>query len=245
MSNRAFVFDWDGTLVSCEEKIDGAIDALSHDFPLAVRSCRQKAARGAASPGWIKRGFVASLPEDYFSYYFGMLSQELAESAGIDGDAAWKLVLTYFRQQYKHYRSRLLVQPDSLARLSRVGDVFVVSNSQPDNVAHEAELHGLDMQRVQLVGNARKYRVVSNDPSVMSISANRPEYILLLQQITERFDDVTVIGDNFSLDLATPLYLGLKVAYVPNQFTPPSVYGYLARHGIEFGPIAEIFNSFY
>lgn len=244
MAKKAYVFDWDGTLVSCKEKIDSAIRAIRLDYSEPGDVYRKRVQCGDSSPGWIRRGFIASLSEDYFSYHFGILAQELARSLRIEDDEAWKLILECFKKCYKETASKLLVSPTTLIRLSEVGDVYIVSNSDSFNIRQEAQGHNLDISGATMIGNAKKYKVVSNHTAILGIPVARPLYQSLLQQVMVHHEEVVVIGDNFSLDLATPLSLGLKVAYIPNELSPKSILDYFDGNQMIVGTVEKIINGF-
>lgn len=243
----AVILDWDGTLVSCEEKIDMTIHKICSDFPEIQDAYHTVTSKRMASPGWIRKGFIASLPEDYFTYHFGIVAKLLATPQGyehdwdITGDSAWSIILANFKELYGEIPSPLLADHDLLMTLARQADVYIVSNSDSENIRNEAQVLGINNSRLRFIGGAKKYYVESLTPSILGIPVTRPRYRELLSSIVEEDQtDIIVVGDNFSLDLTTPISMGIGVAYIPNPLTPQVILDFIRDRHIPSGTINQI-----
>jgi len=127
--------------------------------------------------------------------------------------------------------------------LSKVADIYVVSNSETDNIEYEAAVLGISKAPFTLIGGAKKYKVSGDENSIVGIPTDRPDYRKILLCLRDQHKSLTVVGDNFSLDLVTPLSLGMDVAYIPNPLTPPAILDYVRRKNIPFGTINEIVDK--
>jgi len=239
---NAIVFDWDGTLVSCEEKIDLAIAKLCSQFPKITKQYKALIAKKKPSPGWIRKGFIASLPEDYLSYHFGIVAGLLTKTEGLAIDSAWSAILSIFRESYLEARSKMLANLEKLYELSQCATLYVVSNSEVGNIKLESKALGIKRGSISFLGNAKKYDVAGLEPSILDIPANRPKYHEVLNRIKEKHESVIVVGDNFSLDLVVPIAMGISIAYVPNPLTPKFVVRYIRKNRITFGAINDILD---
>jgi phosphoglycolate phosphatase-like HAD superfamily hydrolase len=242
MSN-AVVFDWDGTLVSCEEKIDLAIAKLCSKFSEIEEHYRTMIAERKPSPGWIRKGFVASLSEDYLTYRFGIIAELIAESEGMTTEDAWSAILSTFRDIYLEVRSRILADLEKLHELSQYMSLYVISNSESGNIKSEAKTLGIKKRTVAFIGNAKKYDVAVSEPSILGIPVKRPKYQRILDEIRGNHDGIMVVGDNFSLDLVTPIAMGIAVAHVPNPLTPKNVIRYVKKNRITQGTINDVLDT--
>jgi FMN phosphatase YigB (HAD superfamily) len=237
---NAVVFDWDGTIVSCEEKIDQTIGRLRLVFPLALVEYDNIISCNGMSPGWIKNGFLASLSEDYFTYHFGILADVMARMQSISIDEAWGVILCEFRSLYIKSVAKLLLEYECLERLSCFARIYIVSNSETDNVKTEMKRFFLDTLDIAIIGGAKKYQVKKACPSICGIPTDRPAYQKIIQDIREKFDNMIIVGDNFCCDLATPLSIGVRGAYIPNAFTPEIVKHLVLKRGIICGTVQDI-----
>lgn len=238
--SHAIVFDWDGTLVSCEEKIDLAASKICAKFPKIAKLYKAVVIKKSASPGWIRNGFVASLSEDYLSHRFGILAKLLAEIEDVETDSAWSIILSTFKESYLEVQSRMLADLAKLKKLAECVSLYVVSNSEVSNIKSEAKELGVGRGLVSFIGNAKKYDVAAVKPSILGIPVNRPKYQELLVDLKKKHRGITVVGDNFSLDLVTPIAMGVSVAYIPNPLTPKAVSRYVKRNRITCGSINDI-----
>lgn len=241
---NAIVFDWDGTLVSCEEKIDATIQQICSDFP-KIRDAYQNAiSMRMVSPGWIRKGFLSSLPEDYFTYHFGILADLIVksqESTVFTNDTAWSVILSKFRRLYGKTPSRLLADRKLLAILAKKNKLYIVSNSDDENIRNEAQSLGIDDSLFVFIGNAKKYYIESSELSILGIPIKRPLYDkVLLSLLKKHQTDIIVVGDNFSLDLVEPLSMGICVAYTPNPLSPEIITDFIKGQHILSAPINEI-----
>jgi phosphoglycolate phosphatase-like HAD superfamily hydrolase len=244
---NAIVFDWDGTLVSCEEKIDATIQQICWNFPKIQDAYRVAISNHVVSPGWARKGLIASLPEDYFTYHFGIVADLLAkskESVVFTNDTAWSLILSKFRRLYGETPSRLLADRKLLAILAEQTKLYIVSNSDGGNIRNEAQSFGIDDSLFTFIGNAKKYHVESSEPSILGIPVKRPLYQkVLLSLLKKHQTDIIVVGDNFSLDLAEPFFMGIRVAYIPNPLSPEIITDFIKSQHIFSGSINQILET--
>lgn len=221
------VFDWDGTLVSCEEKIDTATGRLCQMFPEIAEKYHLAISENRQSPGWTRRGFIASLPEDCFTYRFGIIAELIAAAQSLTADATWPIILHAFKESYLQTRAKVLVDQQKLRELSNYATLHVVSNSGIDNITFEADSLGFERSIFSFIGDAKKYGVEGMEPSIIGISAVRPKYRRLLNTIKMKHEKLIVIGDNFCLDLVTPISMGVRTAYVPNPLSSNEIQQYV------------------
>lgn len=240
--SSAVIFDWDGTLVSCEEKINLAVTKLCTKFSGITKPYKAMVTKRLASSGWIRKGFIASLPEDYLSYHFGIVAKLLMEVEGLETDPAWSIILSMFKESYLEVRSRMIVDVTKLEELAKHAALYVVSNSEVSNIKSEAKELGIRRGIVSFIGNAKKYDVVAAEPSILGIPVNRPKYQELLNELKKKHGSITVAGDNFSLDLVTPIAMGVGVAYIPNPLTPKAVIRYVKKNRITCGSIDDVLD---
>lgn len=241
--NRAVVFDWDGTIISCEGKIDLTVETVLEKFPLATGSFDDKIAKGIASPGWIKNDFLASLDEDYFSHLFGILSETIMEQYHIANDSVWSIILAQFKENYGKVPTSALLDFSLLYELAHKADIYIVSNSAIDNLLIESQRLGLNQDIVRLIGGAKKYQIESSAPSIMTVPANRPSYKKVLTTIANSHDDVIVVGDNFSCDLALPLWMNWRVGYIQNLYSPKCVIDFLSSRNALINSVVGIVET--
>jgi FMN phosphatase YigB (HAD superfamily) len=240
---RAVVFDWDGTIISCEGKVDLTVETVLDKFPLATNSFREKLVSGVASPGWIKNGFIASLDEDYFSHMFGLLSETLTGFYPITNDSTWSIILAHFKENYGKVPASALLDFSLLYELAHKADIYIVSNSAINNLLIESQRLGLNHDIVRLIGGAKKYQIESSIPSILNVPTNRPLYKKVLADIASSHNDVIVIGDNFSCDLALPLWMNWRVGYIQNLYSPRHVIDFLSSKNALIDSVAGIVET--
>lgn len=243
----AIVFDWDGTLVSCEEKIDATIKQICLDFPKIQGTYQSAISNRVASSGWVRKGLLASLPEDYFTYHFGAMADILVrsqESAVSTNDTAWLAILSEFRRLYGKTTSRLLADRKLLATLAKQTKLYIVSNSDGENIRNEVQFLGINDSLFVFIGNTKKHHVESSEPNILGVPITRPRYQKTLLSISKKHQTgVIVLGDNFSMDLTAPLSMGIRVAYIPNPLSPEIIIDFIEGQRILSGSINEILET--
>lgn len=240
---HAIIFDWDGTLISCEEKIDHTIQSICQTYPAVGLAYGYSVREHSASPGWIRNGYISSLPEDYFSYHFGILATLLVKAQDVSLEQAWLTILMTFKEMYGRNPSRLLVEIQGIMELSQLADIYVVSNSETSNIEREASVLGISNAHIQFIGGAKKYKVSGDAQPIAGIPADRQDYREILQKVKGSHKSLTVVGDNFSMDLVTPISLGINVAYIPNPLTPPTIIDYVGQENILSGTVNQIISK--
>jgi len=240
---NAVIFDWDGTLVSCEEKINLTTDKLRHMFPEIIEDYQSAVLEKHSSPGWIRKGFVSSLAEDYFTHQFGIIADILSKIKTMSIDAAWSIILSTFKKSYLEVRAKTLVSQEKLDELSHYMKLYVVSNSDTSNITKEVETLGIDSSLFTFIGNAKKYEVTGTETSIMGISAIRPMYRDVLNFLRHKHENLIIVGDNFCLDLVTPISVRIRVAYIPNPLSPIEILQYIKKNEILTGGIDNILDT--
>lgn len=241
MSN-AIIFDWDGTVVSCNEKIDLVINKLCQTYPEIAEKYQSAISTNKQSHGWVRKGFIASLSEDYFTYRFGIAADIIAETQNFTTDTAWLIILKTFKLSYFETRAKILTDQKKLRELSNYATLYVVSNSSTDNILTEAKILGFERSILLFIGDAKKYSVERSNPSIIGIPLTRPRYQETLSMIQAKHKKLIVIGDNFSLDLITPISMGIRVAYIPNYLSPKNIGQYIKDNQILSGNINDILD---
>lgn len=236
---KAVVFDWDGTIISCEGKIEYTIKTVVQSFPLAANFFNEKIARNAISRGWIKNGYIASVDEDYFSHMFGLLAETIADVYQFSNDEAWSSILSHFKDNYGKIPASAMLEFELLYELASVADIYIVSNSAVDNLVAESQRLGLCHSAVKFVGGAKKYKVESNLDQIIGIPTDRPHYRSILTGIATNYNDIIVVGDNFSCDLSVPLSVNWRVGYVPNVYSPQQIVDFLDSRDAIIGTITD------
>ena len=118
-------------------------------------------------------------------------------------------------------------------------NTWIVTNSHTDPVQHkikqlDIENGGVSWLIDRVLGSAKKYIVDDSfdlvPESIMLPGLDRKVYLRhkkyfnildkLRKQCNAKWEEVTVIGDIFELDLALPWYLGARVGLMVNPFTP-------------------------
>lgn len=128
-----------------------------------------------------------------------------------------------------------------LRALMKTTTVGVVSNSAPEKLRPVIETIG----DVSVVGHAEKYAVDaswalpdSRPPQLVVPGLSRPvevrrrRYFEALATFSGgRWGELTVVGDNFELDLSLPLAMGAQVALVHTHSTPAYEIDYVTARG--------------
>jgi len=241
MSN-AIIFDWDGTIVSCNEKIDLVIDKLCQTYSEVAEKYKLAILGNKQSSGWIRKGLIASLSEDYFTHRLGLIVELIGEVQNLTVDMVWSVVLQTFKLSYLQVQAKVLADKQKLHELSNYATLYVVSSSGIDNILTEAETLGFERSTFSFIGDAKKYSVGESEPSIVGIPTVRPRYKETLNVIHTRHEKLIVIGDNFSLDLVTPISMGIRVAYIPNYLSPKEILQYIKNNQILSGNINDVLD---
>ncbi len=155
------------------------------------------------------------------------------------------------RVLYKYNYAKTTIVPRAGARALLAGlagtDTWVVTNSYTDHVRHKiASIDGgageLTWLSSRVRGLASKFEVDDTwdgAPAELRLDGlhrpvllrRRKYHAVLAELLGERgFDQLTVVGDIFELDLAMPLALGARVGLVAGPGTPPHELAYVEAH---------------
>lgn len=153
---------------------------------------------------------------------------------------------TVFRPGAAEFFQRLREQELSDAPIYTV----VVTNSHTvpvqEKIALLGKQHGIDFSWLieRVVGSAQKY-ILDDTATHLPVSMNIPNlhrpiflqrahYANILNKIQRDFqctwDNTTVLGDIFELDLSLPLHCGATVGLMQNPFSPQYEVDYLTEH---------------
>ena len=160
---------------------------------------------------------------------------------------------------YKYNYAKSAIAPRAGARellASLAGtDTWVVTNSHTEHVQRKIEVidggaGDLRWLVARVRGNASKFEVddawLDAPPALDLPGLARPVLLrrrryhaVLAELLAGRpFDQLTVVGDIFELDLAMPLAMGARVGLVAGPWTPPHEIDYVSTH-----PRAEILSG--
>lgn len=155
--------------------------------------------------------------------------------------------------KYNYQKTAIAFKPGAREILTQLSGrvVYVVTNSHTDPVKGkirtlhaQSDVGDLSWLVERVYGSAKKYMV---DPDFTMVPEflyvpglsrpvllRRSNYYRILDQLRTQagvaWEDVTVVGDIFELDLALPLTLGTRVGLVTNDFTPAYEKEFLKQH---------------
>ncbi len=163
-------------------------------------------------------------------------------SVFLDPNDRERILEFLYANNYHHSGIAFKEGADELLRTLFTSDqlvVYIVTNSHTEGVVKKVARLSWDEQSIghmssRVIGGAKKY-VVDDQPDHVAESLNltgltrpvflrRSAYFQVLERLCQEHDlsweNVTVIGDIFELDLALPFSLGARVGLIVNQFTP-------------------------
>jgi phosphoglycolate phosphatase-like HAD superfamily hydrolase len=204
--------------------------------------------------GWNWNGHVVC-PATVDPYQrIGPVSRGILDHYGVVTDPQERFELlegTLFRQNYRKTITAFRPHAAEVLAGLRGHETWVVTNAHADHVkAKIANLSaqvdgGLGWLVDRVRGLARKQVVDMDDPRVADIPREiflpglprpvlprRPHYRELLDELRagRPWDQVTVVGDIFELDLSLPLLLGARVVLAGHPFTPPWEKAHVQAH---------------
>ena len=168
-------------------------------------------------------------------------------------------ILDRILYKYNYQKTNTVFRPGAAKFFSRLRELeqgtnplytIVVTNSHTIPVQEKIRLlgkeHDIDFSWLveRVVGSARKY-VIDNSiatlPECLSIpNLERPIYVRrsqyhtilngILQNYDSTWENTTVLGDIFELDLSLPLSMGATVGLMQNPFSPQYEVDYLNSH---------------
>ena len=185
------------------------------------------------------------------------IQEWILESCGLDpseiaAHVDW-LNGTGFKEHYAMSGTALRSElPEVLAALCNLPRtrVAIVTNSDAAKVEEKLRtIPNFDLSQVFLIGGAKKY-IVGESPPLLTkraletpeamnlpglnrpVQLRRPYYHARLWELRERYnlqhwDNVTVVGDIFELDLALPNRLGCRTVLVAGPNTPAYEHSYM------------------
>jgi hypothetical protein len=214
----------------------GEIHAMAEKFEAEVLAAPQ-------AYGWLWKGNIVA-PATVDPYLRIMpVARKILDACGSirdEGDRARLLDGILFKYNYrKTIRAFRPHAAQALASLERF-DTWVVTNAHPEPVKAkiadlEQHLEGggsLAWLLEKIRGRAQKQVVEDSFTAVPKalelpglerpVLVRRPFYRALLEELrgTIPWQDVTVVGDIFELDLSLPLVLGARIILTANGFTP-------------------------
>ena len=100
---------------------------------------------------------------------------------------------------------------------------------------------GINNLSIGLIGGAKKYKVNRFEPNFYgSMLMSRPEYKKIILEVSNTYDTLVFMGDNFCCDLLLPHSFGHDVYYIPNHLTHPVVLQYISDNKIKTGRTEDI-----
>lgn len=240
---KTFVLDWDGTFtdnnVRAKATLEQMVSLISEKYGRGKEEVARQISdnklnilKNEREYAWIHRGHVAAYCEDPLILN-NMAVVQLIQgiNPGHSLSEYWSETLRFLGESYS--KTKAVYVPNSaktLASLLAIGEIVVVTNSNPEKVSSELRdlLEYSETQsfpgNLQLRGYAKKYKV---DPTLLdisettttqdgrSINLRRREYYNVLSQFDSSL--TYVVGDGFSCDLALPRKLGFHVCLI-NDF---------------------------
>ncbi len=205
--------------------------------------------------GWIFNGqIVAPATVDPYLRIMPVARMILDEAGAFLGDPRRDRLLDAILFKYNYPKTLTCFRPAAGPLLRELGarddvQTWVVTNSHTEPVQNkirrlDAEQGGVGWLVDRVRGRAQKYvvdgawdRVPAElwlDGLDRPVLLRRPRYFEALDALREGlgigWEDVTVVGDIFELDLALPLAMGARVGLAANAFTPTHERRYLADH---------------
>lgn len=208
--------------------------------------------------GWMFGGRIVA-PATVDPYLRIMpVARKIFDACGVfPGEQDRSRLLEAVLYKYNYSKTVVAFRPHARAFLTALGrtvgiETYVVTNSHTEPVSHKiAQLgHNADgtndlswlLPRVH--GRARKYMIDADFqglPESMHLPGlkrpvllRRKFYVETLEALRTQhgcaWDDVTVVGDIFELDLAVPLALGAQVVLVSNAHTPAYEKAFVNAH---------------
>lgn len=211
---------------------------------LAVQSAEAKISSNPNNYGWLYDGLIVApaMVDPYLRIQsiagcvldrFGVFLDHFDRKRLLD--LLFKHNYSFVREAFKAGAGKAL---SDLCANSQIA-VYVVTNSHTRSVGKKMALlsenySNLDTMRERVIGGAKKYIVGDGPEHVVEkmtipglsrvIYLHRSAYYNILEKLREEngvgWEDMTVIGDIFELDLALPFMLGTNIGLVVNQFTP-------------------------
>ena len=259
---RLLILDFDGTFTDAHAEARdyaarytaGVAQILGRDVQGEWDEVRERMLSEPWRHGWRYNGEIAAPCSADPYLRVSCVAQLLFDQLGLlrDPDERSRVLEGLYRDSYAY--TRAVPRSDAAAVLTELLRldlaVAVVTNSPPEVVAGKlAALEVSGMDRVRLVGNARKFII---DPSPRdatydgledlalpglagrSVLVKRGPYYDELRVIWDetgsRPDETLVVGDIFELDLALPLRLGAHVHLVHHRETPDYEVRFVASH---------------
>lgn len=256
-----FASDFDGTLTDEREKakkftlayvmdlsrLTGVPEAAIHGRLAALESAARKA---PDKYGWVIAGRIVA-PMDHYVACRMVANQLFDELRKYQNSAEREKQLDLmYRTVYEQAKGITQYRPGVAELFSRRHDAnaepFIITNSAPDAVIFQVKaLAGMEMMASRVRGLARKY-VIDDEfisvPDTLEVPGlgrplylRRKRYYEVLDELRRRYyarwDEVTVLGDNFELDLALPLQLGAYIVLITTERTPDYERNFVATSG--------------
>ena len=220
------------------------IDKLAEKFEAEVLAAPQ-------AYGWLWKGRIVC-PATVDPYQRMMpVAAKIFDACGVFKEPKERERLQELLFKYNYKKTARVFRPYAAQSLEALGifDTYVVTNAHVEPVrAKIADLDGRHRRgsfswlAERVIGRASKHVVEDREldlPAELTLPGldrpvlvRRPHYRALLERLRADapWDQVTVIGDIFELDLALPLVLGAHVVLVTNSYTPPWEKSFVAGH---------------
>ncbi len=202
--------------------------------------------------GWLWKGnIVAPATVDPYVRIMPVARKILDACSAFTNEGERERLLDAVLFKYNYRKTVRAFRPhaaEALAALERY-ETWVVTNAHVEPV--KAKIAELEAQRGvgslawlsdRVIGRALKQVVEDGDASLprelalpgldRPVLVRRPHYQEVLERLKGHrpWDEVTVVGDIFELDLSLPLTLGARVVLAANRFTPPWERAFVSAH---------------
>lgn len=250
---KCVILDFDGTFTDVEQ--EGA------PFTAAFRAAVADLVGRDVEADWARHAAEVDARPDVFGWEFDgklvapgnadpyiratTVAQRIFTQHGVLADPAVRATIVSALYHLAYAKSGTAFRPTAREVLATLAQserpVFVVTNAATAVVNRKLrELNPPGLEKLEVIGDARKYAVVPSarkDPRfdavpteqqlvglARPVSPRRGHYFDALAAIAERtgveFRDMIVCGDIYELDLVLPLALGMQVHLVTGPQTP-------------------------
>lgn len=255
---KVLVLDFDGTMTDAEEEgapfrrgyledVATLVDRPYEEVDARAREIEAEVAADPQSYGWRFGGrIVAPATVDPYLRVMPVARRLLNEAGVFDSEAEQARLLDGVLYKYNYKKTRIAFRSGASEVLAGLEGTatWVVTNSHTVPVQDKLRALGADWLIDRVHGRARKYIVDDSFDAVPEsielpglsrpVLLRRANYHRVLTELLDSvgagWEDLTVVGDIFELDLCLPLAMGAKVGLAVNEHTPAYEKAFLEAH---------------
>lgn len=255
---KVLVLDFDGTMTDAEEEgapfrrgyledVATLVDRPYEEVDARAREIEAEVAEDPQSYGWRFGGrIVAPATVDPYLRVMPVARRLLNEAGVFDSAEEQARLLDGVLYKYNYKKTRIAFREGASEVLAGLEGTatWVVTNSHTVPVQEKLRTLGADWLIDRVHGRARKYIVDDGFDAVPEalelpglsrpVLLRRANYYRVLTELLDSvgadWEDLTVVGDIFELDLCLPLAMGAKVGLAVNEHTPAYEKAFLEAH---------------